>query len=356
MEKDENPFLNPEWLKLQRQYFDALRCFGYPPDEKASTAGSHEIWGQMLESWWRSVSPGLPDEYRASFNHVLRQSRAFHSTMDQFARMFSEAAAADKDNDEWQTILSRYFESMRKEAFKPEYFSSGKPGINFLISPLTIWQQIFSGMPHESAGILKNVNVDDFQDVFQSLFTLPGVDQYSMKYQEKIRDSMKLWEEYCDKSREYHVIYEKLGISALDLMEKKILELGRKGGQITGLRELYNLWIDCNEKVFSEYMEDEDYSKRYSELLNILIEIKVHYIELMDEIYAFNNIPTARTMDTVYKAQHTMNRELSEARKDQEEASAEIEKLRKELEILRKQLSTSLKNKEKSKKVSHKKD
>ena len=309
----------------------------------------------MLESWWRSVSPGLPRESRTSYNHVLRQSQAFYSILDQFARLLSEAAAAQDNDEEWQSILSRYFDTMRKEAFKSEFSSGGKPGIYSWVSPITIWQQMLSGMPHEPAGLFREMMTDDYRDFFQKLLTLPGADQYSAEYQEKIREGMKLWDKFFNKSREYHALYEKLGIAALDLLEKKLLELGGSGGKISSLRELYNLWIDCNEQTFSEYMKDDHYSKIYSELVNLLMEIKTHSIEILEEVFSLYNMPTMHAVDALYKSQRNMSRELNEARKDQEEATAQIEQLKNELKQLRNQLRVRTKNKIKSKKTSRKK-
>lgn len=355
MNKNDNPFLNPEWLDLQRRYLDALKNFGSPAGGEVSRHGGYHIWTQMLDNWWRSVSPGLPSEYRTGFNHILRQSQTFYSILDQFARLLSEVAAVKEDDDEWQNILSRHFELMRRELFKPEYSTSGDAGMYSWVSPFTIWQQMLSGMPHVPSDAFKETKTDEVENFFQKLLALPGADQYTAEYQEKIRNGVKLWQDFYDKSREYHAIYEKVGISALGLLEKKILELGRQGGKITSLRELYNLWVDCNEEAFSEYMAEDHSPKIYSEIVNLLMEIKTHYIELMDEIFTLYNLPTARTMDTVYKSQHEMNRELNQARKHQEEAAAEIEKLKRELDILRKQLPTSTKNKSKSTKAGRKK-
>lgn len=348
MAKDSEPFFNPEWLEWQRRYIDALKNFKFPVEDRSgATPEGHTAWEQMLDGWWRSVSPGLPIEYRASFNHVLKQSRIFYSIVDQFARLLQEMAAADKDNDEWQTLLSRHFEKLRKNSFQPENF--------FAVSPLDFWQRVLSDLPQELAGVFKNIKTDDYQDYFQKLFALPGTPQFTAEFEETIRDSMMLWEKFHEKCREYHAIYEKLSISALDRLEKKILELGRQDGKIRGLRDLYNLWIDSNEEAFSECAADDHYSKLFGELVNCWMEIKIHHDRLMDRILTLYNRPTKHDMDALNKSQRKLRRQLNEARKDQKKAAAEIEKLKTEIGELRRQPLGPAKRKIKRKKTNRKK-
>lgn len=343
MNKSDNPFLSPEWLKLQSQYIDALKNFSFPySDESTTHINSQNMWGQALDSWWCSVSPELPSESRNSFNHVLRQTQAFYSIIDQFTQLLSEISTVDRDNDdEWQTILARHFELMRKEFFQPAYFSHNKQGVYPWVSPFSIWQQMLPDMSQGFPDIFKDIKTEEFPKFFQKIFSLPGMKQYSHEFQKKIQDGVKLWEKFYSKSQEYHAVYEKLGISALDRLEEKILELGRKGEKISSLRELYNMWIDCNEELFSESLMDDNFLKLYGELIHILMDIKIHSNELTDDILALYNVPTKRSMDSMHQSQRDIDHELNKTRKEQEVMAAEIEKLKTELETLRNQLSSA---------------
>jgi hypothetical protein len=49
--------------------------------------------------------------------------------------------------------------------------------------------------------------------------------------------------------------------SALDLMEKQLGERVGAGQTIDSLRELYNLWVDCNEKTYGQMLRGAEYSR-----------------------------------------------------------------------------------------------
>ena len=52
-----------------------------------------------------------------------------------------------------------------------------------------------------------------------------------------------------------------VSVKAMDLLKDRILKLGKDGSKLKSLKEVYNLWVDCNEDAYAEYVFSKDYSE-----------------------------------------------------------------------------------------------
>ncbi|MCC9004220.1 MAG: hypothetical protein LM549_16575, partial [Candidatus Competibacter sp.] len=59
--------------------------------------------------------------------------------------------------------------------------------------------------------------------------------------------------------------------AALDLMEQHLNERAAAGKAIDSLRELYNLWVDCNERTYGRMLRSIEYSEFSGRLFNSLL-------------------------------------------------------------------------------------
>ena len=143
---------------------------------------------------------------------------------------------------------------------------------------------------------------------------MPGIQLLPDEAREQFQEVMQLWGKFYDECRGCHDLYEKLGLSALDKMENKILELGRKRKKISSLRDIYNLWIDCNEEAYHGCMADKNYLDLYGQLLNTLIDMKGRNDEVMGTLLSLYNVPSKQNMDAVQKSQQDIIQELDETR------------------------------------------
>lgn len=54
-------------------------------------------------------------------------------------------------------------------------------------------------------------------------------------------------------------------------MEQQLVERASGGQMIENLRELYNLWVDCNEKTYGQMLRGAAYSELSGRLFNTLL-------------------------------------------------------------------------------------
>jgi class III poly(R)-hydroxyalkanoic acid synthase PhaE subunit len=107
-----------------------------------------------------------------------------------------------------------------------------------------------------------------------------------------------------------------------------IIEMAERGEEINSLREMYDLWVECNEKAYADYVTTDEYSELYGRLSNALMAVKQHYGKLMDKVLAKLNLPTRRGRDTILKR-------LQEMKRNQSKSVAKIAALEGELQALR---------------------
>jgi len=134
--------------------------------------------------------------------------------------------------------------------------------------------------------------------------------------------------EYQEVSHEFNTVMSKVGVEAMEVMRLMIIEMHERDEEINSLREMYDLWVDCNEKAYAEYVATDEYSELYGRLSNSLMAVKQHYGKLMDKILAKLNLPTRRGRDTILKR-------LQEMKRVQSKSVAKITALENELQALR---------------------
>ncbi|MBL8250298.1 MAG: hypothetical protein JNK31_01380 [Candidatus Competibacter sp.] len=79
------------------------------------------------------------------------------------------------------------------------------------------------------------------------------------------------WQEYLRVQAQYLEMLRQSAKTALDLMEQHLRERADAGKQIDSLRELYNLWVDCNEKTYGQMLRGIDYGELNGRLFNSLL-------------------------------------------------------------------------------------
>ncbi|MDZ7736851.1 MAG: class III poly(R)-hydroxyalkanoic acid synthase subunit PhaE [Gammaproteobacteria bacterium] len=166
----------------------------------------------------------------------------------------------------------------------------------------------------------------DVEKVTDKFLSVPGIG-YSRESQEQVQNGLRLLANYQRSSHEYHVQLGKVGIDALDIMKQRILEMAENGEEINSLREVYDLWVDCNESAYADYVKSEEYSRLYGKLVNDLMALKRHGQGIMDETMSALGMPTRKGMATVQKRQQELRRSLIDSKNRIETLESELKKV-----------------------------
>lgn len=316
--KDSNPF-NGNWLKSQQQFLDAWLAFGEFMTNTNPVKNSKDSnpMNSAMDSWWKLVAPSLPKGSNEFISKMMEQGRFFNILGEQFTKLLSGISELNKATSDWQSVLNEQFDELKKlyatQQGEAREAMHGMLGAWQLL-PMDTLQRTFSTASIMPGDFLEDVKPDVLQKVTDKFLSIPGVG-YTREAQEQMQEGIRLWNIYQKTCQEYNNAMNKVGIIALDAMRLKIIKMAEEGKDIHSLREIYDLWVDCSENTYAEYVFSEEFSELYGRLTNALMAVKHHGRNYVDEVLSAFNMPTRRGINTMQKRQQDMRREQKKTEK-----------------------------------------
>ena len=298
----------PDWLQNQRQYMDAWSSFqNFMPN---SSSGINPMY-EAMNSWWNNASPSLSGQNYDFYNKMMQQGKSFYFMGEQFNKILNGMKDVNRKSNDWQKVLNEQFDAMKSAFVQSETL-----------------QDAFTTAPFLQADFQKDyLKVFDILTNVERNSPIPGVGS-TRESQEQIQEGVRLMGEYQEVSHDFNIVMSKVGVEAMEVMRLMIIEMAERGEEIKSLREMYDLWVDCNEKAYADYVTTDEYSELYGRLSNALMAVKQHYGKLMDKVLSKLNLPTRRGRDTILKR-------LQEMKRDQSKSVTKIAALEAELQALR---------------------
>jgi class III poly(R)-hydroxyalkanoic acid synthase PhaE subunit len=120
--------------------------------------------------------------------------------------------------------------------------------------------------------------------------------------------------------QELRAVWTKVQSDALSLVEQMIRERKAAPG-INNYRELYDLWVDCGEKIFAQVAHSEAYAKLQAQVGNAAIRLRAKQQAVIERGLKYFDLPTRAELNTVHKQMRelreriaTLEAQLAEAR------------------------------------------
>ncbi|MBK9951122.1 MAG: hypothetical protein IPP10_06245 [Candidatus Competibacteraceae bacterium] len=180
----------------------------------------------------------VPNPFDTEF--LIKQARsylAFGEQMSAFSTQFHDQL--QQGGGDWGALLRQHFDQFKTATIE----ASDDPRANPEMAQL--WTQMMELWRQSTASLgLKGPSAEGDTEAWQNY------QQVQNHYLDFLRQSAK---------------------AALDLMEQQLHERANAGKHIDSLRELYNLWVDCNEKTYGQMLRGIDYSELNGRLFNSLL-------------------------------------------------------------------------------------
>ncbi|MFO1371178.1 MAG: poly(R)-hydroxyalkanoic acid synthase subunit PhaE [Candidatus Competibacteraceae bacterium] len=173
---------------------------------------------------------------------LLAQARTFLAFGDQM-RQFTEQLQTNTSNEpDWNTALQQHFATLKEAIAR----SASDPNVDPNLAKL--WTQTL--------------------DTWQQTATMLGL---SPNAGPRDGDQAEAWQTYQQIQNEYLGLLQQTAKDALDLMEARLKTTTAAGQPVNSLRELYDLWVDCNEETYGQMLRSPHYSEFSGRLLNTLL-------------------------------------------------------------------------------------
>ena len=172
---------------------------------------------------------------------LLKQARTFLAFGEEIRQCSERLQETSRESADWGSALRQHFERFRAAITT----AAGDPNVNPELARLwnlilDTWQQTAESMGN-------------------SLIAPPA------------QWSSAAWQAYQRTHNQYLNLLQRTASEALDLMEQRLSENAASGKSIDSLRELYNLWVDCNEESYGRMLRSVEYSELSGRLLNALL-------------------------------------------------------------------------------------
>ncbi len=324
---------NTDWTEFQRKYWEAWTEFGRQAlDAVTPQRGGANPWAQALDHWWKAVSGSTPPEIEDFYSKLIEQGKAFFRLSEGMTRGFESATTSGQRFMDLQQQTEEALAGM-KQAFTGSGARAHdlmRQVMAFWEMPLDTWQRTASSLSVLPGDFLQNLKLEDVERVSAAIddridrfLSVPGVG-YTREWQEQLQQHARLWLDYQRAHQRYVSGFSQLGLRSVERFESRLKELSAAGKTVSAARELYDLWVDCCEEVYGEYVSTDEYAESHAELVNTLMQVKRHAGALIDEYLGAMNMPTRREVNTLH-------RRMQETRREGKAFAAELESLREQL-------------------------
>ena len=183
-----------------------------------------------------TAEPGLFD-----VELLLKQARAYLAFGEQIRQFAEQSPDAGSQPTDWDTTLRQHFDRFKAAVAQSTEDSNIDPDLARLWTlTLESWQQAASSLGVSAIAPRAGQSADG-------------------------------WQAYQQVHGEYLELLRQSAVAALDLMEQRLRERAASDETASSLRELFNLWVDCNEETYGRMLRGAEYSELSGRLLNALL-------------------------------------------------------------------------------------
>ncbi len=306
-EKNKTDDLN--WSDFQEKYFDALKSFNSADTLFNNNSSANSFWSSAIDQWWTSVKTGENTHNENLFEKIVGQSQNYYFLGEQFSNLINGISSLNNKKDV-NSFINKTFEDLQS------MFSQKSSGLSWG-SLSGAFDMPFAGMKNNTSdGMFDFSNMFDFNNadmkaMRNKLLSMPGIG-HSRESQEKIQKLIKLGAIYQDNAIENQEVMTQLSQDALELMRKKILHMNKKGENFESMRQIYDLWVESNEKVYADHAFTNEYSELNGRLVNSQMAFMKLSQEVNEDILTAMNIPTNSTVNELERRHYELRKKVKE--------------------------------------------
>ncbi len=320
---------NSDWLKTQQHFWQSWANIAGKSGANVPTMGSNPFspdWSQSLDQWWRLVSPQASDPVSEMFQRVVDTGKNFNKMAEQ-GFSFGQNQSQEDLIQSWLENIQNGFESWIKQisSNKNTLFSNNDSlvpewmGLNK--GALEIWDSLANSIG--LGGVPEIPGLDKGKVELSRLLKSPALGQWR-EHQQQLQTVAQLMIEFQEADQIYKLAFAQMGVRSIEALRQRLIDDTKNGRKVSTVREFYDLWVDVNEEVYSDFAMTDEYQVIHGDFVNSLMALRKETNALNEKLYKAVNLPTRSEINTI-------NKRLQEQRRENIQLRSEIKKLAKQI-------------------------
>jgi class III poly(R)-hydroxyalkanoic acid synthase PhaE subunit len=309
------------WLDAQKQYLDTWMQMSQPgkswPGAQAPFDwGRAGAWTDPMQQWTRLMTQALPRGSQDASNRLFDLGKSYLGMGETFWHLLQQGKDFAGHETDWMEAMKNAFSTVCSGFGNTGQDTDPWSGFaTFWGLPLNTWQRFacsFSPLPGELEKAMRPEGAaipSDMTKVVRQMLSMPPVG-YTREWQEQAQEWAQLYLEYGKAMQDFGQLLGKVSQRAAELFGQKLTGQLKEGKKLEGLRDAYNLWIDCGEEAYAEVVATPDFPHLQAQMVNALMRLKRHEQAMMDEAMTAMNMPTRRELDTTHQRIHGLQQQL----------------------------------------------
>jgi len=279
-------------------------------------------WSQTLDQWWRLVSPQASDPVSEMFQRIIETGKSFNKLAEQGYSLGQTEEGQDpiqgwldnmqKGFEDWSKQISTNKFSLfdNKDSSIPEWMGLNK-------GALEIWDTVANSIG--LGGVPDIPGLDKSKVELGRLLKSPALGQWR-EHQQQLQNITQLLIEFQEADQVYKLAFAQMGIRSIEALRQRLSNISSDEDKVSTVREFYDLWVDVNEEIYSEFTMTDEYQVIHGDFVNALMALRKETNALTEKLYKSVNLPTRSELNTI-------NKRLQEQRRENIQLRNEIKKL-----------------------------
>ncbi len=264
------------WTDAQQKYWNHLLSMN---GETASINTAVSGWAEAMEKWWSIATPQMPVQASELMNRVFE--------------------------------MGKVYTHLAENAMGTALGSENKNGLE---SWMTAMENNFKGLAEGNSAM--------WQEQLKKVLNLSGFGEHTPPHNQQLLEELS--NTYQTALRNYMEAFAGHGLTSVQALRDRIVQMGSEGVSIASLRELYDLWVDVSEEAYQKFAFSDEYKKVYGEMVNAFVALKGALDTVRDSQLQALRILTADDLDKVLQQQQKVVQENADLQKEIQELKEQV--------------------------------
>ena len=338
-----------DWLKNQQHFWQSWANMVGQSGSNPTTIGSNPFspnmgsnpffpnmgsnpfspdWSQTLDQWWRLVSPQASDPVSEMFQRIIETGKNFNKLAEQ-GYSLGQTQSQEDPIQSWLDNMQKGFEDWGKQISTNKFSlfdnkdSSIPEWMGLNKGALEIWDAVANSIG--LGGVPDIPGLEKGKVELSRLLKSPALGQWR-EHQQQLQNIAQLLIEFQEADQVYKLAFAQMGIRSIEALRQRLSNISSDEDKVSTVREFYDLWVDVNEEIYSEFAMTDEYQVIHGDFVNSLMALCKETNSLTEKLYKAVNLPTRSELNSINKRLQEQRRENIQLRNEIKRLASQIDR------------------------------